>query len=145
MGRRLKWECTLGQASTRKLKKPHSSAVSPARLIAFEVLRRVANEGAFASVLLAAREDTLETRDRALTHELVLGILRWQLYLDHLIAHYANREPARLDQAVLIVLRLGLYQLRFLERIPQSAVVNDAVNLVRYARISSADKFVNAV
>jgi 16S rRNA (cytosine967-C5)-methyltransferase len=96
-------------------------------------------------VLLASLDDDLSTRDRALAYELTLGVLRWQLFLDRLISHYSNRDPARLDQAVLIVLRLGLYQLRFLTRIPPAAAVNDAVNLVRHARVSSADKFVNAV
>ena len=144
MDRKFAWEKSLGQATSRKSTKP-SSAISPARLAAFEILSRVANEGAYASVLLASRDEDLIPPDRALTQELTLGVLRWQLYLDHLIAHYANRDPSRLDDAVLIVLRMGLYQLRFLDRIPAAAAVNDAVKLVRHARVSSADKFVNAV
>jgi transcription termination factor NusB len=134
----------LGHARSHKLK-PQSSAISPARVAAFEILSRVADEGAYASVLLASRDHDLIAQDRALTHELTLGVLRWQLYLDHLISHYANRDASRLDQSVLIILRMGLYQLRFLTRIPAAAAVNDAVKLVRLARVSSADKFVNAI
>ena len=119
--------------------------VSPARLAAFEILRRVEHSGAFASVLLSARAEALQPSDRSLCHELVMGVLRRQLWLDRLIAHYADRDPQRLDLAVRLALRLGLYQLRFLSRVPASAAVNDAVNLVRLARLRSAEPFVNAV
>ena len=87
--------------------------MTPARLVAFEILRRV-DAGSYASVLLADREADLEPRDRALCHELVMGVLRWQLWLDHVIEHFADRKVAGLDLPVKIALRLGLYQLRFL-------------------------------
>ena len=121
-----------------------SNSVSPARLTAFEILRRV-GEGAYASVLLASREDELSPPDRALCHELVMGVLRRQLWLDRLIEHYANRKVAVLDDSVRIILRIGLYQLRFLSRVPASAAVNESVNLVHFARLRSAGSFVNAV
>src|SRR5712664_2153525 len=62
--------------------------VSPARLAAFEILRRV-EDGAFSSVLLAAKEEDLKQADRGLCHELVLGVLRWQSQLDKIIEYYA--------------------------------------------------------
>lgn len=122
-----------------------SSKVSPARAAAFEILRRVETEGAFASVLLASSVEELSHQDRALCHEMVLGTLRRQLWLDHLIGYYARRSAEKLDAPVRLVLRLGLYQLRFLSRIPASAAVNESVKLVRLARVRSADSFVNAV
>ena len=118
--------------------------VSPARRAAFDVLRRV-HDGAFSSVLLAAEEPKLRPADRALTHELVLGVLRWQLWLDKIIEHFSKRSVDSLDPPVRISLHLGLYQLRFLSRIPASAAVNESVNLVRAAKLSSAAAFVNAV
>jgi 16S rRNA (cytosine967-C5)-methyltransferase len=118
--------------------------VSPARLAAFEILQRV-EQGAYASVLLASKEEVLKLADRALCHELVMGVLRWQLWLDRLIEHYSNRDTAKLDLGVRLALRLGLYQLRFLSRIPPSAAVNESVSLVRHARLRSAEGFVNAV
>ena len=121
-----------------------SNSVSPARLAAFEILQRV-EEGAYASVLLASREEELKPVDRALCHELVMGVLRRQLWLDRLIEYYANRKVAELDTAVRTVLRLGLYQLRFLSRVPASAAVNESVNLVHFARLRSAGGLVNAV
>lgn len=119
-------------------------AIAPARLAAFEILQRV-EQGAYASVLLAKKEEGLTLADRALCHELVMGVLRWQLWLDRLIEHYSNRDIAKLDLGVRLALRLGLYQLRFLSRIPPSAAVNESVGLVRRARLRSAEGFVNAV
>ena len=118
--------------------------VSPARRAAFEILREV-EAGAFSSILLAAYEPQLKAADRALCHALVLGVLRWQLWLDKLIEHYAKRSVESLDLPVRLALRLGLYQLRFLTRVPASAAVNESVNLVRSAKVSSAGAFVNAV
>lgn len=119
--------------------------VSPARLCAFEILRRVEEEGAYASVLLAETDAEMLASDRALCYELVLGLLRRQLWLDHLIEHYAGRESVRLDAPVRRALRLGLYQLRFLSRVPPSAAVNESVNLAYRSRVSSAAGFINAV
>lgn len=118
--------------------------ISPARRAAFEILREV-EAGAFSSILLAAEEPKLKPVDRALTHELVLGVLRWQLWLDKLIEHFTKRSIESLDLPVRLSLRLGLYQLRFLTRVPASAAVNESVNLVRSAKVSSAAAFVNAV
>jgi len=118
--------------------------ISPARLAAFNILQQV-ETGAFSSVLLASEELRLQSADRALCHELVLGVLRWQGYLDKIVEHFSKRRIESLDPAVRIALRLGLYQLRFLTRIPASAAVNESVSLVRVARLSSATAFVNAL
>jgi len=119
------------------------AAVSPARAAASEVLRRVEEEGAFAAPLLAAAD--LSAGDRALCYELVLGVLRRQLWLDRLAEHFAGRPASALDAPVRRALRLGLYQLRFLARVPARAAVNESVNLVHAARLRSAAPFVNAV
>lgn len=118
--------------------------ISPARLAAFKILQQV-ETGAFSSILLAAEEPRLQPADRALCHELVLGVLRWRLYLDKIVEHFSKRRIDSLDTSVRIALRLGLYQLRYLTRIPASAAVNESVSLVRLARLSSATGFVNAV
>ena len=121
-----------------------SKEISPARAAAFNILKQV-ETGAFSSVLLAAEEPRLQPVDRALCHELVLGVLRWQLRLDKILEYFSKRAIESLDPPVRIALRLGLYQLRYLTRIPASAAVNESVSLVRAARLSSATAFVNAV
>jgi 16S rRNA (cytosine967-C5)-methyltransferase len=121
-------------------------AISPARKIAFEILRRVEAEGAYASDLLHAELGVnVKAEDAGLATELVLGVLRWQRLLDFLLERQLKKPVARLDLAVALALRLGLYQLRFLERVPARAAVNESVELVKRARKVSAGTLVNAV
>jgi 16S rRNA (cytosine967-C5)-methyltransferase len=119
--------------------------VSPARVAAFRILRRVEEEGAFAAPLLAATTGELSSEDRGLCYELVLGVLRRQLWLDSLIGRLAGRDPEKLDAPVRRALRLGLYQLRFLTRVPARAAVNESVNLAHAERLRAAVPLVNAV
>lgn len=119
---------------------------APARIAAYHALRAIADDRAdLPSALALSRERLADERDRALTAEIVTGTLRWQRSLDHLIAHFARRAPAKLDRDILHILRLSLYQLLHLDRVPASAVVDDGVDLARYARKASATAFVNAV
>jgi 16S rRNA (cytosine967-C5)-methyltransferase len=127
-------------------RQPSRPAISPARRAAFDILRRVYTENAYAAPLIAVLPQTdLSREDRALVQELALGVLRWQGALDYFIERYAERPIKKLDPTVLIALRLGLYQLRFLSRVPPSAAVNESVNLVKRARAASAAPMVNAV
>ena len=121
-------------------------AISPARKIAFEVLRRVESEGAFASDLL--HEDlgaSVRREDAGLATEISLGVLRRRRLLDFLLAHHLKKSLERLDLPVLLALRIGLYQLLYLEKIPARAAVNESVELVKRAQKSSAATLVNAV
>ena len=117
--------------------------ISPARLAAFEVLRRIETERSFSSVMLPIYEADLKDADRGLCHELVLGSLRRQIYLDKVIDHYSGSK--RLDAAVRIALRLGVYQLLFLDKIPSYSAVNESVTLVQKAKKTSAKGLVNAI
>ena len=119
--------------------------VAPARRSAFEILRRVETESAYASVLLASLNSKMREDDRALCHGLVLGVLQRKLWLDKTIEHLGQRKVDKLDSPVRLALQLGLYQLRFLTRVPASAAVNESVNFVRASRVKSAAGFVNAV
>jgi 16S rRNA (cytosine967-C5)-methyltransferase len=121
-------------------------AISAARRIAFDVLRRVAAEDAYAADLLYAELDPgIKKSDASLATELTLGVLRWQRLLDFLLERYLERRCEQLDLEVLLALRLGLYQLRYLDRVPQHAAVHESVELVKRARKSSAAGMVNAV
>lgn len=120
--------------------------IAPARTAAFHALQAIAGgRSDLPAALARSREHLTDDRDRSLTAEIVTGTLRWQRAIDHLIAHMAKRTLARLDVEVLTILRLSLYQILHLDRVPASAVVDDAVNLTRGARKPSAAGFVNAV
>ena len=120
--------------------------VAPARTAAYEALRAILSRAQDLPAALArSRQRLTDGRDRALAAEIVTGTLRWLRSLDFLVEYFANREPRKMDLEVLTILRLSVYQLLHLDRVPASAVVDDAVDLTRATRKPSATGFVNAV
>lgn len=117
------------------------------RALAWEILRRVEEGGAYADTLLGhtLRTNELEPRDHALLTRLVYGTLAWQGYLDHIIAVFCRRPPAQLDVPVRTLLRLALFQISLLSRIPAFAAVSTAVELAKRFRGGAAAGLVNAV
>jgi 16S rRNA (cytosine967-C5)-methyltransferase len=120
--------------------------IAAARVAAFDVLKAVSSGRVDLPTALAqGRERLSDSRDRALCSEIVTGVERHRSALDHLIAAFARRPIERLDPEVLAVLRLSVYQLLHLTRVPAAAIVDDAVDLTRRVRKRSASGFVNAV
>jgi 16S rRNA (cytosine967-C5)-methyltransferase len=118
------------------------------RRLAWEVLWRTYKDRAYPDRLLAhrfGRHRDLSRADRALTNELVLGTLRWQLSLDFALSKVCRQPLKRLHPKLLILLRLGAYQLLFLHRIPASAAVNEAVKSAASLRLPHAAGLANAV
>ncbi len=118
---------------------------APARAVAAHVLERVARDDAFADLAMevALARRPLAARDAGLATELVYGTLRWQRYLDWVLASHSRRVLASLDTRVLTLLRMTAYQIVFLERVPSFAAVDDAVALA--GRKPGVAGFVNAV
>jgi 16S rRNA (cytosine967-C5)-methyltransferase len=108
--------------------------VAPARLCAYTVLRRVFERGAYADQALHAEARALDARDRALAMRLAYGAVQRRGTLDYLIERLAERPVERLDPPVLAALRLGMYELLYLDGAPDHAVVADAVELAKTAR-----------
>jgi 16S rRNA (cytosine967-C5)-methyltransferase len=102
--------------------------ISQARTIAFDVLLRVAKQDAYADdVLRAELNESVKTEDAGLATELSLGVLRWQRLLDFVIHRYLKTSAGTADIEVRIALRLGVYQLLFLDRVPARAAVHESV------------------
>ncbi len=119
---------------------------APARTAAFRALVAIqANHRDLPTALVESRRRLEDDRDRSLAAAIVHGTLRWQRACDFLIERVSARPLASLDQDVLVILRLSLYQILHLDRVPSAAVVDDAVNLARAAGKRSATGFVNAV
>ena len=109
--------------------------MSRARIAAFDILRKVEG-GGYASDLLLTRTAELDSRDAGLASAIVFGVLRYRAQLDWLIGHYSGRRQ-KLDPEVSIALRMGIYQLRYLERIPDHAAVAASVELVGWDKVGS--------
>ena len=120
--------------------------IAPARVAAFEILSAVSAGRADLSAAIAhARVTLTDDRDRALASEIATGVQRMRASLDHLIVRFSKRRIDRLDPEIVEILRLSIYQLLHLTRVPAAAVVDDAVNLAGRMGKRSAAGFVNAV
>jgi 16S rRNA (cytosine967-C5)-methyltransferase len=118
--------------------------VSPARRAAYETVLRVFEQDAYADRVLRTAAESLDRRDRALAQRLAYGTIQRARTLDYAVESLGRRPVRKLDPPVLAALRLGAYELGFMET-PQHAAVNEAVELVRGARLERAVAFTNAV
>ena len=119
-------------------------SVSPSRACAYAVLRRVFEQGAYADRALQAESAALEPRDRALATAIVYGAVQRKATLDYVAGKLTSRPPAELDPPVQAALRLGLFQLLFLDGVADHAAVYESVELVKRTRRGGAS-LVNAV
>ncbi len=118
--------------------------IAPARACAYAVLRRVFEHGAYADQALQAESKQLDPRDRALAMRLAYGAVQRKGTLDYSIERLAGRPLGRLDPPVLAALRLGLYELLYLDGSPDYAIVADIVELAK-AQARAGHGLVNAV
>ena len=117
-----------------------------ARVVALDTLRHVhAGTSDLASALERGRTRLSDERDQALAAEIAIGTLRWRAALDHVIEWAGNRNAGAFDADVLDILRLSVYQLLRLDRVPAAAVVNDGVALTRQRGHARAAGAVNAI
>jgi 16S rRNA (cytosine967-C5)-methyltransferase len=121
------------------------AAVAPARRAAYEVVLRVFEDDAYADRAFATAARGLDARDRALAQQIAYGTVQRVRTLDHAIEALGRRPVRKLDPPVRAALRLGAYQLGYLDGIPAHAAVNESVELVRAARLERAVPFTNAV
>jgi 16S rRNA (cytosine967-C5)-methyltransferase len=119
--------------------------VAPARRAAFDVVRRVFEEDAYADRAFRSAAERLDPRDRALAQRLAYGTVQRRRTLDHAIETLGGRPVRKLDAPVLAALRLGAYQLGYVDGVPRYAAVNESVELVRAAGVRRAVAFTNAV
>jgi 16S rRNA (cytosine967-C5)-methyltransferase len=121
-------------------------ALSHARKAAFQILMAVERGQSHSDDLLRGHAvNRLSAPDRHLATALVLGVLRWQILLDHQLQALLKRPDAKLDPEIRIALRLGAFQLLHLDRIPARAAIDESVELAKQAGHKFASRMVNAV
>ena len=118
-----------------------------ARKLAFQALLRMETAKSYSNLTLDAllKAENPEPRERQLAANLFYGVLERKLTLSYLIEKYTKKKLASLDPEVVVALELGLYQLLYMDGIPQSAAVNESVELIKKSRKKSAAGFVNGV
>lgn len=117
------------------------------RQAAFVSLQKYGNGGKYLNIEAdtAIRRNALEGADRALYTNIVYGTVERRITLEYLLAQLCDRPLAKIDRNVAIILRMSLYQLRYLDRVPAYAVLQEAGELTRRFAAQSAVGFVNAV
>ncbi|MGB9408398.1 MAG: transcription antitermination factor NusB [Terracidiphilus sp.] len=126
--------------------KNHTVEISPARKAAFQILMAVERAPTHSDDQLRGKTmNALSTPDRNLATALVLGVLRWQIRLDHQLQALLKRPYAKVDSVVLVALRLGAFQVLQLDRIPAYAAISESVELAKRSGHRFASGMINAV
>ena len=117
------------------------------RKIAFEVISRVLYGDAYSAIALnhAVHENALSSLDASFLSALVYGVLERKLTLEYIIRQYSAIRIKKIEQKTLTVLYLGVYQLMYMDKVPDSAAVNESVKLCKKLRLYKSAGFVNAV
>jgi|WetSurMetagenome_2_1015567.scaffolds.fasta_scaffold161212_1 16S rRNA (cytosine967-C5)-methyltransferase len=120
--------------------------ISPARRISYKLLRQITSSRVFSdNALHSPAMDALDVRDRNLTTEIVYGTLRWQGTLDFLLEGATSRPWPQVDARAQVLLRMSLYQMWHMDRIPDHALVNDAVEIAKREIGEGIDRYLNGV
>ncbi|HXH27436.1 MAG TPA: transcription antitermination factor NusB, partial [Candidatus Polarisedimenticolia bacterium] len=106
---------------------------SDGRRAAWAILQAVEAEHGNSNTLLATLPDAMDERDRALATEIVYGVLRRRAQLDRILIRWSRRPVEQIDPPLRIILRMGLYQILHLTRVPIPAAVDESVDLARRA------------
>lgn len=117
------------------------------RFIALKALLKVEKEKAYSNIVLdkVLNEETVSKRDSAFVCNLVYGVLERKIQLDYIISLYSKIPIHKISDDILNILRIGIYQLLFMDKVPHSAAVNESVNLSRKCKKKSACGFINVV
>ncbi|MGA2261279.1 MAG: transcription antitermination factor NusB [Acidobacteriota bacterium] len=120
--------------------------IAPARKASFDVLHRIELEHAHSDDAINSEVVSgLEPRDRTLVTQIIYGTLRWRAWLDYILESAISRAWETVDPKARVLLRLSLYQMSRMDRVPDHAVINDAVELAKHNLRPGAAGFVNGV
>ena len=117
------------------------------RSVALNVLLKIEQEQAYSNLALsnAIRENRLGGVDSAFVSALVYGVLERQITLDYIIKQYSKIPLRKIEIKTKLILRMGVYQLLFMDKVPDSAAVNESVNLAKKHRLQKSSGFINGI
>ncbi|MBU3153852.1 16S rRNA (cytosine(967)-C(5))-methyltransferase RsmB [Clostridium estertheticum] len=121
--------------------------MSNSRLVAVTVIEKVLNDNAYSNIVLGLElnKSELSDKDKALVTEIVYGTLKYKYTIDKILQHFVKNGFDKLESFVLNILRISIYQIRYLDKVPSFATVNEAVNLTKKKSNIGASKLVNGV
>lgn len=118
-----------------------------ARIQAVKLLGKTFSKGGYSNILLdkALKESGMNEQEKAFCAALYYGVLERKITLDHIISKYSKYKISKINPVILNILRIGIYQLKFMDNIPDSAAVNESVNIAKKMKLTKLSGFVNAV
>ena len=123
--------------------------IDKTREIALKIVYKIDKEDAYSNIELNEQikqnRKNLTEKDIGLISEIVYGVTTWRLTLDEIIKKYSKIKIKKISPWILNILRMGIYQIIFLDKIPKSAAVNESVNLAKRYGHASSSNFVNAI
>lgn len=124
-----------------------SMAMDIARETALKILYEVLEKGAYSNISINKHLESgsLKSIDRAFITELVYGVIKWKLSIDYVIEQFSSVRMGKISPWILDILRLGTYQLLYMQKVPESAACNESVNLSKKYGHSASSRFVNGV
>lgn len=139
----------LGSAEHKVLAStPRQTKMVTPRVLAYQILLHIEQKASHTDLLIRTalgRHSGMDERDRALLTELVYGVVRWRLRLDWHIDQLSRIKPEKIAPPVRIMLRLALYQMLFLDRVPNHAAVNETVKIAGASQPEHIVRFINAI
>lgn len=117
------------------------------RNLAFKILLDIEQNGAYSTLALnkALKENKLNHLDSSFVSALVYGVLERQLTLDYIIKQYSKIPLRKIELKTKVILRLGILQLLFMDKVPESAAVNESVNLAKKNKLQKSSGFINGI
>lgn len=123
--------------------------IDKTRELALKILYKIDKEQAYSNIALneeiKQNRKNLNDKDIGLISEIIYGVTTWRLTLDEIIKKHSKIKLKKISPWILNILRMGIYQIIFLDKIPKSAAVNESVNLAKRYGHSSSSNFVNAI
>lgn len=117
------------------------------RYFTVNILNKTFTKKGYSNIVLdnALSEEKMELRDKKFITHLYYGVIERKLTLDYIISKYSSKKVEKLDDSIVNILRTAIYQMLYMDSVPDSAVVNESVKLTKKFRVTSASSFVNAI
>ena len=121
--------------------------MSNPRYVAFKALIKIEEEKAYSNLTLdsALKNAEMSPLDKAFASSVFYGVLEKKITLDYIISRFSKIKPKKIDLKTLVILRMALYQLAFMDKVPASAAVNEAVKICKKEKLYQSSGFVNAL
>lgn len=122
-------------------------SIDAPREMAVKILYDIDKNGAYSNISLGKHLDSRNFKDidRAFITELVYGILKWKLTIDYIISRFSRVKLKKISPWILNILRIGVYQIIFTDKVPVSAACNESVKLAKRYGHAASSKYVNGV